>query len=148
LSEACETLGAATQNGDIYVAASKTFPVDDRVALVVIGGLQVTNASLFGLAGNTPDWRLEASPPGASNWERCSCLAGSSYSNRTRSRGIARSSLPATLAFFVRVSPAERLSVSAAVVRLGDEIAPGSARRPAAGSRLAWASASERSQRP
>jgi hypothetical protein len=118
-------LGAATQNGDIYVAASKTLPIDDRVAVVVTGGLKLTNASLFGLAGNTPDWTARGFASGNLELGEMLVIGGEFVQQPDEIEGIARSSLPATLAFFVRVSPVERLSVSAAMVRLGNEIAPG-----------------------
>ena len=49
-------LGVATQNADIYGVLTKTFAVTDTVAILANGGLKMTNASMMGLAGNSPDW--------------------------------------------------------------------------------------------
>ncbi len=45
-----------TTNGDIYVAASKTITQLKPMPIIVTGGIRGSNAQLFALAGNAPDW--------------------------------------------------------------------------------------------
>lgn len=48
----------ATQNGDIYVVATKTVAPTASLSVLLSGGLRATNASFMGMAGNTPSWEL------------------------------------------------------------------------------------------
>lgn len=45
-----------TTNGDIYLAASKTITQFKPVPILITGGIRGSNAQLFGLAGNAPEW--------------------------------------------------------------------------------------------
>jgi len=50
-------------NGDIYLVATKLVPVPHAApfaAFVVSGGVRGTNAELWGMAGNAPDWQARA----------------------------------------------------------------------------------------
>jgi len=46
-------------NGDIYLVASKIIPVKPA-ALVLNAGVRGTNAELWGMGGNAPDWQARA----------------------------------------------------------------------------------------
>jgi hypothetical protein len=50
-------------NGDIYIVGSKTIPVKNAgpfAAFILSGGVRGTNAELWGLGGNAPDWQARA----------------------------------------------------------------------------------------
>ena len=50
-------------NGDIYMVGSKTIPVKDAgpfAALILSGGIRGTNAELWGMGGNAPNWQARA----------------------------------------------------------------------------------------
>lgn len=49
-------LGVATRNADAYVVVTKTFNVAADWGVLVNGGGKVTNAALYGIAGNAPGW--------------------------------------------------------------------------------------------
>jgi hypothetical protein len=117
--------GVATQNGDVYVAVTKTLPAGDRVAIAVTGGVKATNASLFGLAGNSPDWTARGFAAGSVALGERLELGAEFVQQPGEIEGVAASDLPATLAYFARIFPVERLSVDVALVRLAGDIAPG-----------------------
>ena len=52
-------MSSGKTNGDIYVVASKVVPVKP-VALVFSGGVRGTNAELWGMGGNAPNWQARA----------------------------------------------------------------------------------------
>lgn len=50
-------------NGDIYMVGSKTIPVKNAghfAAFILSGGFRGTNAELWGMGGNAPDWQARA----------------------------------------------------------------------------------------
>lgn len=50
-------------NGDIYIVGSKTVPVRNAgpfAAFILSGGVRGTNAELWGMGGNAPDWQARA----------------------------------------------------------------------------------------
>jgi len=46
-----------TSNGDIYLVASKTITQTKPIPIVISGGVRGTNAELWGMAGNAPNWQ-------------------------------------------------------------------------------------------
>jgi len=46
----------STQNGDFYVVATKTITQVKALPIVLNAGFKETNASVFGIAGNSPAW--------------------------------------------------------------------------------------------
>ena len=48
--------GQSTQNADLYVVATKLIPQTKKVPVLLSAGLRGTNASLWGLGGNAPEW--------------------------------------------------------------------------------------------
>lgn len=54
------TNGQGTTNGDAYIVATKLIPQSKKVPILLSGGLRGTNASLWGLGGNAPDFAARA----------------------------------------------------------------------------------------
>jgi hypothetical protein len=118
-------LGTATQDGDIYVAATKTLEVGSRGRFIVTGGVKFTNASLFGFAGNAPSWTTRGFLAGFLNVDGRVEMGAEFVHQPSEIDGIGDSALPSTVAVSGRVFVVDRLSIQAAIVRLADEIAPG-----------------------
>ena len=59
LAESNPSKMSGKSNGDIYVVASKVIPAKPA-ALVLNAGVRGTNAELWGMAGNAPDWQARA----------------------------------------------------------------------------------------
>jgi len=59
LAESNPSKMSGKSDGDIYVVASKVVPAKPA-ALVLNAGVRGTNAELWGMAGNAPDWQARA----------------------------------------------------------------------------------------
>jgi hypothetical protein len=47
-------------NGDVYMVASKQISQLKRLPVILTGGVRGTNAQLWGMGGNAPDWQARA----------------------------------------------------------------------------------------
>ena len=52
-------MSSGKTNGDVYIVASKVIPAKPA-AIVLSGGVRGTNAELWGMGGNAPDWQAKA----------------------------------------------------------------------------------------
>ena len=59
LAESNPSKMSGKSNGDVYVVASKVVPAKPA-ALVLNAGVRGTNAELWGMGGNAPDWQARA----------------------------------------------------------------------------------------
>jgi hypothetical protein len=119
-------LGVATQNADIYIVATKTIGEEAPVAILLNGGVKVSNAVLAGIAGNQPQWtpRVFGSvgvvlSPGVT-------VAGEFVQQPTKIEGFNGATIPATISLVARIAPTGgRFGAEVALVRLAGVIAPG-----------------------
>jgi hypothetical protein len=119
-------LGVATENADVYGVVTKTFTMNDAVAILANGGLKMTNASLLGLAGNAPDWTAAGFVSGGVVIDNRVTVGGEFLQQPEDIEGIADADVPPTFTIFGRVSMVDqRLTLDAAWIRLAGEIAPG-----------------------
>jgi hypothetical protein len=120
-------LGTATQNGDIYVTATKTIGPIEQAHLVLNGGLKATNASIMGLAGNSPSWAL-CGFAFAGVKVGGAVLIGAEYVQQPEEiEEFDGTDVPGVVTLLARVTPGAeaRLAVEAGMISLGDEIGPG-----------------------
>jgi len=120
-------LGAATQNGDIFVTATKTINRIEQAPVILSGGLKATNASIMGLAGNSPSWDLCGFAFAGVNVGGL-VLVGAEYAQQPREiEDFDNADVPGIVTFLVRLTPDDkaRLAVEAGVISLGDVIGPG-----------------------
>jgi len=118
-------LGVATQNADVYVAATKAVAVGDQAAVLLNGGVKFTNASLLGLAGNAPDWTPVGFVSGAVDLADTVLVGAEWLQHPADIEGVPNADVPGTITLFARIGVGRRVSIDAAFVRLADEIAPG-----------------------
>jgi Protein of unknown function (DUF3034) len=126
--------GKDTNNGDVYVVATKTIPIErlHGLPLVLSGGVRGTNAELWGLAGNTPDWKARAfgvagfALKGPAN---SAVLLAVEVSQQPRHpEGLPAAVIPTTLAYAVRILPRgepSRLNIDLGVAQVANQIMPG-----------------------
>ena len=110
-------MSSGKADGDIYVVASKVVPVKP-VALVFSGGVRGTNAELWGMGGNAPNWQARAfgavaiafTGPGKS-----SIIFGSEAAQQPHhpygfdgTNGTPPLNIPTTLTYCVRVVPSTK----------------------------------------
>lgn len=98
-----------TNNGDFYIAATKTIAQTKAVPIVINFGLKETNAALLGIAGNAPSW--EPRLFGAAGFvlpgpKKSKVVVGSEVLQQPhRIQNLPGATLPTTLTYFARVFP-------------------------------------------
>jgi hypothetical protein len=116
-------LGVATQNGDLFLAATKRLRADAPVSIVVNGGVKMTNAALMGLAGNTPEWTALGFLSGGVVFGDLVTIGGEFVQQPDEVDGMPEIDLPDTVSAFGRITPqGRRFSVDVALVRIAGEI--------------------------
>lgn len=123
--------GKDTVNGDIYVVATKLVTQTKALPLVFNVGVRGTNAVLWGMGGNSPDW--EAKVFGAAGFvvklpHKASAILGAELSQQPKHpEGLPTADIPTTLTYAVRLSPApeSKLNVDFGVAQIAGEIIPG-----------------------
>lgn len=116
-----------TENGDIFVVATKTIPQVSHLPILLNVGVKSTNASLLGIAGNAPAWKARAfGSVGVVVGGRF--VVGSEFVQQPRRiQGLAGAEPPTTVSGFVRILPmgGKPITIDLAVVRGAGKIMPG-----------------------
>jgi hypothetical protein len=98
-----------TSNGDIYLVGTKTIAAIKQLPILVNAGVKGTNASIFGIAGNAPDW--EARGFGAIGLvlpapAKSKVIVGSEFAQQPHHiQNLPLATVPTTLTYFARVLP-------------------------------------------
>jgi hypothetical protein len=119
-----------TTNGDIYLVASKTI-TQTGVPVILSGGVRGTNAQLWGLGGNAPEWSAEAF--GAAGFvvklpKKASAILAVELAQQPRHPDqLPTAVIPTTVTYAVRLSPApeSKLNIDFGVAQVAGKIAPG-----------------------
>ncbi|MBZ5721463.1 MAG: DUF3034 family protein [Acidobacteriia bacterium] len=117
-------------NGDIYMVASKVIPTKP-FSLVLNFGVRGTNAMLWGMGGNAPDWQARAfgavafafKGPGGST-----IIFGSEAAQQPHHpMNFPTLNIPTTLTYCMRVVPSSKykLNLDFGVAQLAGNVAPG-----------------------
>lgn len=120
----------ATTNGDLYFVASKTI-TQTGVPIILSGGVRGTNAQLWGLGGNAPEWSARAFgaaafvvklPRGAN-----AIFAAEIAQQPTHPDQLPTAVIPTTITYAVRLSPApeSRLNIDFGLAQIAGKIGPG-----------------------
>ena len=124
-------------NGDIYVVGTKLVPVKHGGALAAVvlnAGVRGTNAELWGMGGNAPDWT--AQPFGALGFafkgpNKSMIIFASEAAHQPHHPGLDSKPLalniPTTMTYCARIvpSPKQKLNFDFGVAQIAGEIAPG-----------------------
>ena len=119
-----------TANGDVYFVASKTI-TQTGLPIILSGGVRGTNAQLWGLGGNAPEWSARAFgavgfvvklPKGAN-----AIFAAEIAQQPAHPDQLPTAVIPTTITYAVRLSPAPetRLNIDFGVAQIAGKIAPG-----------------------
>jgi hypothetical protein len=140
------TWHAATNGGshneDIYAVATKAIPIKKAGALsavVLNAGVRGTNAELWGMGGNAPDWQARGFGAVAFAFkgpDKSTIIFGSEASQQPQHPfgftsatdiGGAKLNIPTTLTYCARVipSPKRKLNIDVGVAQIAGNIAPG-----------------------
>jgi len=125
-----------THNADLYIVATKTVTqIFPKVPVVLNIGLKASNAAVFGIAGNVPNYSKHLvfgaigfvlPGPGKSK-----LIVGSEFAQQPHRLPISilpkAASLPTTIDYFVRIVPSPKLplNIDFGVAQAAGKIAPG-----------------------
>lgn len=120
-----------TANGDIYMVASKTITQTKPIPIVLSGGVRGTNAELWGMAGNAPNWQARGFGAVAFVFKgpkSSTIILGSEVSQQPlHPQYLPGANIPTTLTYCVRVVPMskQKLNFDFGIAQVAGEIAPG-----------------------
>lgn len=118
------------QNGDVYVVASKVI-TQTKIPIVLSAGVRGTNAVLWGMGGNAPDWQARAFGAVAFVFKGPSgsqIIFGSEAAQQPHHpKGFPTLSIPTTLTYCMRVvpSPKHHLNFDVGVAQVAGNVMPG-----------------------
>ena len=120
-----------TVNGDIYLVASKTITQIKPIPVLITAGIRGSNAQLFGLAGNAPEWAALGFGSVAfvlhGPAKSTIILATEASQQPNRIQDLPGAVMPTTLVYAARVLPSAklRLNVDFGMLQGPGRIAPG-----------------------
>ncbi len=116
-------------NGDVYVVASKVVPTKP-VPIILNAGVRGTNAELWGMGGNSPDWQARAFGALAFVFKgpaRSTIIVGSEAAQQPHHPlNFPTLNIPATLTYCVRFIPSAKykLNFDAGVAQIAGQVMP------------------------
>ena len=119
-----------TSNGDAYLAASKTVTQVKHLPFLVSAGVRGTNAQLFGLGGNAPNFSARAFGSVAFVFKgpekSTIILAGEASQQPHTIANLPGTTIPTSLVYAVRVLPGPKLplNVDFGILQAAGKIAP------------------------
>jgi hypothetical protein len=119
-----------TANADLYLVASKTI-TQTGVPIILSAGVRGTNAQLWGLGGNAPEWSTQAF--GAAGFviklpKKATAILAAEISQQPHHPDqLPGGNIPTTVTYAVRFSPApgSKLNIDFGVAQVAGQIAPG-----------------------
>lgn len=122
--------GKDTTNADIYVVASKTI-TQTGLPIILSGGVRGTNAQLWGLGGNAPEWSAQAF--GAAGLvfklpKNATAILAAEIAQQPRHPDqLPTAVIPTTITYALRLTPIaeSRLNIDFGVAQIAGRIAPG-----------------------
>ncbi|MEZ5306030.1 MAG: DUF3034 family protein [Pyrinomonadaceae bacterium] len=117
-------------NGDVYVVATKTITQIKGLPIVLSGGVKATNASVMGIAGNSPDWKARGFGTVAavvSGSSKTTVIVGAEAVQQPKYvKGLPGATVPTSFSYFTRIIPNKvPMAIDLAIVQAAGEIAPG-----------------------
>jgi hypothetical protein len=116
-------------NGDVYVVASKVVPLKP-IPIILNAGVRGTNAVLWGMAGNAPDWQARAFGAVAFVFKgpaKSTIILGSEAAQQPHHPvNFPSLNIPTTLTYCVRLipSPKYKLNFDAGVAQIAGQVMP------------------------
>ncbi|MBI1760934.1 MAG: DUF3034 family protein [Acidobacteria bacterium] len=120
-----------TANGDLYLVATKTVTQVKGLPFLLNFGVKATNASVFGIAGNAPDWQARAFGAAAivvKGPSKSTLIFGSEFAQQPHFiKDLPGATVPTTLTYFVRIVPNGEVpfNLDFGVAQAVGKIAPG-----------------------
>jgi hypothetical protein len=120
-----------TANGDVYLVASKTITQTKLIPIVLSGGVRGSNAELWGMGGNAPNWQALGFGAVAFVFKgpkSSTLILGSEVAQQPlHPQYLPTANIPTTLTYCLRVLPTkkQKLSVDFGIAQVAGQISPG-----------------------
>jgi hypothetical protein len=120
-----------TSNGDVYGVGTKTILPNSKLPIILTGGVRGTNAELWGMGGNAPDWKARAFGSAAFVVKlpnKMTAVFASEVAQQPKHpEGFPNLIIPTTLTYAVRLLPApeHKLAVDLGVAQIAGKTQPG-----------------------
>jgi len=120
-----------TNNGDVYGVASKTILSKSKLPVILTGGVRGTNAELWGMGGNAPNWEARAFGSAAFVVKlpnKATMVFASEVAQQPKHpEGFPNLNIPTTLTYAVRLLPApeHKLAIDFGVAQIAGHVATG-----------------------
>jgi hypothetical protein len=120
-----------TSNGDVYLVATKTITQTKPIPIVLSGGVRGTNAELWGMGGNAPNWQARgfAAVAFVLKGPKSSTIAPAFELSQQPHHPdqLPYANIPTTLVYAVRFtpSPSHKLNFDFGIAQVAGEISPG-----------------------
>lgn len=124
-------LTKSSNNGDVYVVATKTITQVKELPIVLSFGVKATNASVMGVAGNATAWKgrmFGAAAFVVKGPAKSTLIFGAEAAQQPKFvKGLPGVTIPTTLAYFVRILPKSEkpFNIDFGVAQVAGKIAPG-----------------------
>jgi hypothetical protein len=131
MEESNPALGSGKTDGDVYLVATKIVPqLFKKVPVILSGGVRGTNAELWGMSGNAPDWQARAFGAVAfvfSGPKKSSIIVGSEAAQQPHHpMGFPTLNIPTTLTYCVRIvpTPKYKLNIDFGIAQIAGQVEP------------------------
>lgn len=132
LAETNPALPSSQTDGDIYLAATKiiTQAFDKKVPIILSGGVRGTNAELWGMSGNAPNWEARGFVAVAfifTGPKKSQIIAGAEAAQQPHHpMGFPTLNVPTTLTYCVRIipTPKYKLNLDFGIAQIAGQVEP------------------------
>jgi hypothetical protein len=131
MEESNPALGSGKTDGDVYLVATKIVPqIFKKVPVILSGGVRGTNAELWGMSGNAPDWQARAFGAVAfvfSGPKKSSIIVGSEAAQQPHHpMDFPTLNIPTTLTYCVRIvpTPKYKLNIDFGIAQIAGQVEP------------------------
>jgi hypothetical protein len=119
-----------TTNGDVYLVATKTVTQTKPIPILLSGGVRGSNAELWGMGGNAPNWQALGFGAVAFVFKAKSStiILGSEVAQQPlHPQYLPYANIPTTLSYCIRFAPTpkQKLNFDFGIAQVAGEIAPG-----------------------
>ncbi len=131
MEESNPALGSGKTDGDIYLVATKIVPqIFKKVPVILSGGVRGTNAELWGMSGNAPNWSAQGFVAVAfvfTGPKKSSIIAGSEAAQQPHHpMDFPTLNIPTTLTYCVRIvpTPKYKLNIDFGIAQIAGQVEP------------------------
>jgi hypothetical protein len=131
MEESNPALGSGKTDGDVYLVATKIIPqIFKKVPVILSGGVRGTNAELWGMSGNAPNWSAQGFVavafvlPGP---KKSSIIVGSEAAQQPHHpMDFPTLNIPTTLTYCVRIvpTPKHQFNIDFGIAQIAGQVEP------------------------